>query len=368
MAAPIAVHPHEVLAEPSLFQVVDPQGQVVGPRPDMDDATLLSMYRHMVLIRALDERMMILQRQGRAGFYGACTGQEAPPIGTAAALRATDWVFPALREGVIMLYRGYDLETYVSQVFGNAKDVLKGRQMPSHYSDRSVAFVSWSSCIGPQLTQAVGAAWAAKLKKTDDITVGFMGDGATSSADFHTALNFAGVYQAPCILICQNNHWSISVPTKQQTVARTIAEKAVAYGLPFARVDGNDVLAVYSAVQEAAKRARSGGGPTFLEMLTYRIGAHSSSDDPRVYRDENEVVVWKKKDPIARMKALLIADGKWTEAQDTEQKQALEAFVKETVDTAEKHPAPSQATLFEDVYAEPPWHLEEQAREHLRGQ
>ena len=361
-SAAIAVDPRSSVAEPRLHRILNFEGRVVGRPPDVDDDTLHRMYRSMVLIRTLDERMMILQRQGRVGFYGACTGQEAPPVGTAAAIRDTDWIFPGLREGVAMLHRGYDLETYVCQVFGNAKDVLKGRQMPSHYADRRVAYVSWSSCIGPQITQAVGAAWAAKLQKKDDIVVGFMGDGATSSADFHTGLNFAGVYGTPCILICQNNHWSISVPTERQTLARTLAEKAIAYGLPYARVDGNDALAVYGAVREAAARARGGGGPTFLEMLTYRIGAHSSSDDPRVYRDENEVVEWKKRDPLDRFKAYLIGAGRWSADRDQALRAELDALVKATVTAAEKHPPPAPSTLFEDVYATPS-HLVAQAEE-----
>ena len=373
MAEPSPIAGTPEIREPALHQVVAPDGSQVGELPRIDDATMLRMYRTMLQIRLLDERMMILQRQGRIGFYGACTGQEAPPVGTAAALRATDWVFPALREGVIMLYRGFDLERYICQVFGNDGDVLKGRQMPSHYADRSVNFVSWSSCIGPQIPQAVGAAWAAKLRGDDMVSAAFMGDGATSSNDFHNGLNFAGVFKAPCVLICQNNHWSISVPTKVQTAARTIAEKAIAYGLPFARVDGNDVLAVYGAVQEAAARARSGGGATFLEMLTYRIGAHSSSDDPRVYRDEAEVEVWKARDPVDRYRKFLTARGLWSEEAEAEARKTLGAEIQDAVARAEARPAPPMSTLFEDVYAELPWHLREQqaefaaAREAARG-
>ncbi len=362
---PICVHPDQTNAEPTLHQVLAPDGSVVGPLPDADTETMLRMYRYMLQIRLLDERMMILQRQGRVGFYGACTGQEAPPIGTAAALRPSDWIFPALREGAAMLYRGYPLETYVCQVFGNSGDVLKGRQMPSHYADRRVAYVSWSSCIGPQIPQAVGAAWAARYRKESDVSVAFMGDGATSSADFHTGMNFAAVWKAPVILICQNNHWSISVPTKSQTVSRTIAEKAVAYGLPYARVDGNDILAVYGAVREAAARARSGGGATFLEMLTYRIGAHSSSDDPRVYRDENEVEVWKQRDPLERFRKYLVGRGLWSDAEEAQTREEMSQVIVETITVAEKKGPPALDTLFEDVYADMPWHLVEQKADLL---
>ncbi len=357
----IAKDPRSTVAEPELYQVLSYDGEVVGAVPDdLTIETQRRMYRFMRLIRRLDERMVILQRQGRVGFYGSCTGQEATPVATAAALRPTDLIFPGLREGVSLLYRGFPLETYLCQVFGHQGDVLKGRQMPSHHADRSVNVVSWSSCIGPQLTQAVGAAWAARIRKTDEVTLGFMGDGATSSADFHTACNFAGVYQAPCLLVCQNNHWSISIPTRAQTASRTIAEKAIGYGLPYAQVDGNDPLAVYAAVSEAAQRARAGGGPTFLEMLTYRIGAHSTSDDPRVYRDEREVEQWRKRDPIARMRRWLIGKGVWSSKEDDALTAALDDEIQRAVAAAEARPPPDRDTLFDDVYAAKPWHIREQ--------
>jgi pyruvate dehydrogenase E1 component alpha subunit/2-oxoisovalerate dehydrogenase E1 component alpha subunit len=351
------------LPEVRFHQVIAPDGSLVGPLPSVEVKTLLRMHRALTLIRTLDERMMILQRQGRIGFYGACTGQEATPVGTAAAIADTDWIFPGLREGAGMLYRGFPLDRYIAQVFGNALDVTKGRQMPSHQAARSVGYVSWSSVIGTQIPQAVGAAWAAKIRGEDAITVAFHGDGATSSSDFHVALNFAGVYKVPCVIICQNNHWSISVPTARQTASRTIAEKACAYGLPFARVDGNDVLAVYGAVKEARERALQGQGAAFLEMVTYRIGAHSSSDDPRVYRDEREVEEWKKKDPLERFRRFLIAAGHWDERRESELCAATEEEIKTALGRAESMPPPAVDTLFEDVFLEvPPW-LEEQRAE-----
>jgi pyruvate dehydrogenase E1 component alpha subunit/2-oxoisovalerate dehydrogenase E1 component alpha subunit len=354
------------IPEPRLHQVIAPDGTRVGPLPSVEEKTMLAMYRAMLLNRLLDERMMILQRQGRIGFYGACTGQEASPVGTVAAIADTDWIFPGLREGVSMLYRGFPLDRYIAQVFGNALDVTKGRQMPSHQAARSVAYVSWSSVIGVQLPQAVGAAWAARIRGERAVTVAFCGDGATSTSDFHVALNFAGVYKAPCIIICQNNHWSISVPTARQTASRTIAEKAYAYGLPFARVDGNDVLAVYGAVREARERALSGGGAAFLEMLTYRIGAHSSSDDPRVYRDEREVEEWRKKDPLERYRRWLISEGFWDERRDSELRSKLDGEIKTALTRAESAPPPEVDTLFDDVFEDVPSWLSEQ-REDLRA-
>ena len=332
----------------------------------MPEALVLRAYREMKRLRVLDARMVMLQRQGRVGFYGACTGQEATPIATALAVRDNDWVFPGLRESVMMLVRGFPLTKYIAQIFGNSGDVLKGRQMPSHMSGRAAAYVSWGSCIGTQLPHAVGAAWAAKVKRTDALTVGFLGDGATSEPDFHNAINFAGVMRAPCILICQNNHWAISVPTARQTASKTLAVKGRAYGVPAIRVDGNDALAVYGAVKTAADRARRGDGPTFIESLTYRIGAHSTSDDPSRYRSDEEVNAWMKKDPVARLRRHLVHRGLLDDAKDSALEKELNAEILAAVTEVEALPLPARETLFDDVYATPPWHLREQRDEMLR--
>jgi pyruvate dehydrogenase E1 component alpha subunit len=318
----------ETAPDLGLFRVLRDDGSIDASRdPRMPDGLVVRAYREMKRLRLLDARMILLQRQGRVGFYGACTGQEATPIATALALRTSDWVFPGLRESVMMLVRGFPLAKYIAQIFGNSGDVLKGRQMPSHMSGKSVNYVSWSSCIGTQLPHAVGAAWAAKLQKKDSLVVGFMGDGATSEPDFHNAINFAGVFRVPCILMCQNNHWAISVPTSRQTASQTLAVKGRAYGVPSVRVDGNDVLAVYGAVSEAAVRARSGGGPTFIECLTYRIGAHSTSDDPTRYRSQDEVDAWMKKDPVARLRRHLVYKGLLDDAQDLALEKELNAEI-----------------------------------------
>ncbi len=266
--------------------------------PKLSADVLMRGYREMRRLRLLDARMILLQRQGRVGFYGAAHGQEAVPIATGLTVATGDWVFPALREQSVMLVRGFPLKAFVAQVFGNSGDVLQGRQMPSHQSGRAVNQVSWSSCIGPQLPQAVGCALAMRMGKTGAVAVGFCGDGATSQADFHAAMNFAGVWRAPCVIVCQNNHWSISVPTAKQTASRTIAVKARAYGMPGLRVDGNDLLAMHVALSGALSRARDGGGPTFIEAVTYRMGAHSTSDDPTRYRSQAEVEEWMAKDPL----------------------------------------------------------------------
>lgn len=365
MSAPLSPSktPPPEAADLGLLSVIRDDGHTdPAVDPFVSPDTLLAMYREMRRVRILDTRMVQLQRQGRIGFYGTCTGQEAPPIGTAFATEPRDWIFPALRESSIMLARGFPLSTYLAQVFGNSADVLKGRQMPSHMSARDVHQVSWSSCIGPQIPQAVGAAWAAKKRGDDLVTVGFMGDGATSQPDFHNAMNFAAVFRVPCVLICQNNHWSISVPTARQTASRTIAVKARAYGMPGVRVDGNDVLAVYKAVSEAARAARAGEGPTFIECVTYRIGAHSTSDDPTRYRSEEEVRRWAEKDPIDKLRRHLCYLGILDDAHDERIAQEIDQQITAAVTEVEKLAPPERETLFDDVYARLPWHLEEQKR------
>lgn len=333
--------------------------------PGMSAELLLRAYREMKRLRLLDARMILLQRQGRVGFYGACTGQEATPIAAALAIEPADWVFQALREGVMMLVRGFPLSTYLAQIYGNSGDILKGRQMPSHMSGRQVNQVSWSSCLGPQLPQAVGAAWAAKLKGDRTVTLGFVGDGATSEPDFHAAMTFAGVYRVPCVIICQNNHWAISVPSSRQTASTTFAVKGRAYGVPSVRVDGNDVLALYRVISDAVARARAGRGPTYIEALTYRIGAHSTSDDPSRYRSQEEVETWMERDPQARLRRHLVHRLLLDDTTDAALEQELNAEIAAAVSAIEALPPPDRETIFDDVYQELPWNLAEQ-REELR--
>ena len=333
--------------------------------PGMSAELLRRAYREMKRLRLLDARMILLQRQGRIGFYGACTGQEATPIAAALAIEPNDWVFQALRESVMMLVRGFPLSTYLAQIYGNSGDILKGRQMPSHMSGRQVNQVSWSSCLGPQLPQAVGAAWAAKLKGDKVVTLGFVGDGATSEPDFHAAMTFAGVYRVPCVIICQNNHWAISVPSSRQTASATFAVKGRAYGIPSIRVDGNDVLALYHAISDAVARARAGRGPTYIEALTYRIGAHSTSDDPTRYRSQDEVELWMQRDPQARLRRHLVHLNLLDDAADSALEEELNAEIAAAVNAIAALPPPDRETLFDDVYKELPWNLQEQ-REELR--
>jgi pyruvate dehydrogenase E1 component alpha subunit len=367
MYSPFLMHVEEPLDDDpdvALLRVLRDDGSAdPATDPCLPEGILLRAYREMRRVRLLDARMVTLQRQGRVGFYGAAHGQEAVPIATGLALGREDWVFPALREQSIMLVRGFPLQTFVAQVFGNAGDVLKGRQMPSHQSGRAVHQVSWSSCIGPQLPQAVGAAWAMRARKTGAVAVAFCGDGATSQADFHVAMNFAGVWRVPCIIVCQNNHYSISVPTERQTASRTIAVKARAYGFPGVRVDGNDLLAVYSAMQGALERARGGQGPTFLEAVTYRMGAHSTSDDPSRYRSQEEVDAWARRDPLDRMRKHLAHLGLISDEADAALDLEIAAEIGAAIEAVEAMPSPERSSLVEDVYAELPWNLREQLAE-----
>jgi pyruvate dehydrogenase E1 component alpha subunit/2-oxoisovalerate dehydrogenase E1 component alpha subunit len=346
-----------------LLRVLDDDGRAL-----LDDALLpepprrREMFRQLWRARRIDERLSALQRQGRIGFFGSCFGQEAVPVATAFALAADDWVFPALREGAVMLVRGFPLALYFAQMFGSARDVLKGRQMPSHQASRSVHQVSWSSSIGSQLPHAVGMAFAAARAGDSAIALAFLGEGATSTPDFHAALNLAGVLRARVVFVCLNNQYALSTSVRRQTNSESFAVKARAYGFRGRRVDGNDALAVELAVRQASENARSGLGPTLLECVTYRRGPHSSSDDPTRYRSAAEEAAWAARDPVALFgrhlhEARLLAPG-----DESRLVAAIDVEIDAALSIAEADPPPARETLFEDVYARMPWHLAEQAR------
>lgn len=357
--------------EDELYRVLNDDGSVSKANdPGIPDELLLRIYRTMREVRQFDERMLLMQRQGRVGFYGPIKGQEAATIGSCAALEERDWIFPALREAGCALYRGLPLREMIAQCIGNSGDVTQGRQMPCHYSFKKGRYVAMSSVIGTQIPHAVGAAMGARIRGEDTVIAGYLGDGATSSPEFHAAMNFAAVYKAPCLLICQNNQWAISVPFAKQTATRTVAEKARAYGMDGVRVDGNDALAVFAATRKAAERARGGGGPTLLELVTYRILGHTSSDDPTRYRDESEVQEWRDRDPIQRLRVHLEKRGLWSEAQEQELDDLLAGEIAAAVREAEAAAPVEPATLVTDVYADVPNHLREQmdqALKNLRG-
>jgi pyruvate dehydrogenase E1 component alpha subunit len=335
------------------------------PTPDLPDGLtpdlLRRMYAAMVMIRVFDERSLKLQRAGRIGFCVTSQGEEAAQIGTAAALQPEDWIFPSYRQYGVALYRGAPMQTMLDQLFGNADDICVGRQMPVHYSLRDQRFVSISSVIGTQIIQGVGCAMAAKSRGDQVISLTYFGDGATSANDFHSAMTFAGVMKAPVILACVNNQFAISLPVEKQTAVKELYLKAEGYGMPGVRVDGSDVIAVYQATRKAAELARQGGGPTFLELFTYRAGPHSSSDDPSRYRDQAEKDAWmERRDPIARMRSYLTQLALWTDADETALWDSSQEQFTEAMKAAEAKPQPDWSTLFDDVYATLPPSLVEQ--------
>jgi pyruvate dehydrogenase E1 component alpha subunit len=328
-----------------------PEPVAPGSSPDLSADDLPKVYRAMVLARVMDERCLTLQRQGRIGFYVPLQGQEAAQVGCAWALDSEDWIFPAYRELGVALVRGVPIKLLLDQFIGNSGDVLKGRQMPNHYGYREFRFVTASSPVGTQISQAVGAAMAARWKGEEIVTVTFFGDGTTSSNDFHAGLNFAGVFRAPTIFFCQNNQWAISLPRERQTRSETLAAKAVAYGFPGVVVDGTDVHAVYRAVREARDRALAGEGPTLIEAQVYRLGPHSTSDDPRRYRTDAELQTWKDKDPLARLKHELLTAGALTEADDAALWETTRKEVVAVFTSAEETAPIDPLTLFDDVFA-----------------
>ncbi|MDP7035949.1 MAG: pyruvate dehydrogenase (acetyl-transferring) E1 component subunit alpha [Planctomycetota bacterium] len=355
----------------NVLQVIAEDGTAVEAKPDLSREDLLRMYEAMVKARAVDERGMNLQRQGRISFYVPATGQEASHVGAAFALRDSDWVVPSYRNPGISLLRGISIQMFIDQLFGNERDVVKGRQMPNHFAFSSINFLSISSPISTQIPQAAGLAMAMQYRDTDQVCMTFCGDGGTSEGDFHCGLNFAGVYQSPIVFVVENNGWAITCPVERQTASESMAIKAKAYGFEGIRVDGNDCLAVYAAAKEAVEKARSGGGPTLIETMTYRMGPHSSSDDPRRYRSDEEVASWAEQDPIQRFNRYLLANIDWTEEEDEALHARCHEEAADAARSADAAPLPPDASMFEDVFAEMPPHLQEQLdelRDHLGRQ
>ncbi len=347
-----------------LYQVMADDGGAEPSEVALSDAEILRLYRWMILSRRLDQRMVMLQRQGRIGFYIGAVGEEATVFGTAAAMEKHDWIFPCYREHGAALLRGMPLATFFCDLLGNAGDLMKGHQMPCHEAWPAGHFTSISSPIATQIPQAVGAAWAARIKGDDMVALVYFGDGATSASDFHTGMNFGAVHKVPVVFVCRNNGWAISVPRERQTGSETIAQKAVAYGMSGERVDGNDLLAVYNATKRARARASAGEGPTLLECVTYRMEGHSTSDDPRVYRPVELVEPWRKMDPLLRMRAFLERRGLLSEADAQRLEEEAKEQIQHALREAESQPPkPAIETLFEGVYAEPLWQQRDQLDE-----
>ncbi|GAB6905059.1 3-methyl-2-oxobutanoate dehydrogenase subunit alpha [Desulfosarcina cetonica] len=322
--------PHEkIVPDVSItsLAILDAEGKVDKDlEPDIDIQTLLKLYRFMVLARRFDERLVALQRQGRIGTFPPITGQEAAQLGAVAAIRPTDWLVPSFRETAAELWRGRGLDNIIIANNG----LNEGGIMPDHSRDFPVSIP-----VASQIPHAVGLAWAARYRQSDEVVMVFFGDGATSEGDFHEAMNFAAVFQVPVIFVCQNNQWAISIPLSRQTRSETLAQKAVAYGMPGIQVDGNDILAVYAAAEEAVARARSGGGPTFIECVTYRVLMHTTADDPKRYRSDEAVDAWRRKDPLIRFETYLRAKGVLDEAKIAGLQSEIEGEIKAAVDHAE---------------------------------
>jgi 2-oxoisovalerate dehydrogenase E1 component alpha subunit len=355
----------------SMVRVLDAQNRAVGPwNPRLDAETLRKALKLMVLTRAFDDRMFRAQRQGKTSFYMKCTGEEAIAIAQALALDRGDMCFPSYRQQGLLIARGYPLVDMMCQIYSNERDPLKGRQLPIMYSSREYGFFTISGNLGTQFDQAVGWAMASAYKRDDRIAAAWIGEGATAEGDFHSALTFAAVYRAPVILNIVNNQWAIS---SFQGIAggelTTFAARAIGYGLPGLRVDGNDFLAVYAATQWAVERARANLGATVIELYTYRAEGHSTSDDPSRYRPVDEGKCWPLGDPLARLKAHLIALGEWNEEQhsqaETEAAEQVRAANTEAAScgTLGEGRIASARTMFEDVYKDVPPHLVRQRQQ-----
>ncbi len=346
----------------STLQILDPAGRKVGKAPRISKDVLLRMYRAMVATRAFDDRCMKLQRTGRIGFSIPNLGVEAVSVGAAAALDPeTDWLAPSYRDFGMAFYHGVSVEAMMDTQYGNAEDNARGRQMPVHFTFREpIRWLSISSPIGTHIPHAVGIAMAMRMRGEKGVCLASFGDGGTSSCGFHSGMNFAGVYKAPVVFLCQNNQWAISCPLSRQTASESIAVKGEAYGIPGVQVDGNDILAVYSEVRKAVKRAREGKGATLVEAVTMRMGGHSTSDDPSKYVDPALLAEWEQKDPLRRFREYLLSEGVLTPEDVEAMDQEMAETMAEAARKAEARPRPPLSTIFTDVYAVMPPHLERQ--------
>jgi 2-oxoisovalerate dehydrogenase E1 component alpha subunit len=356
-----------------LVRVLDDQGQAVGPwDPRLSPDLMRRMLRAMALTRAFDDRMFRAQRQGKTSFYMKSLGEEAVSIGAAFALERDDMCFPSYRQQGILISRDWDLVDMMNQIYSNKGDRLKGRQLPIMYSAKDASFFSISGNLTTQVPQAVGWAMASAARGDTRIAASWCGEGSTAEGDFHAALTFATVYRAPVILNVVNNQWAISsFAGFAGAEATTFAARAVGYGVAGLRIDGNDPLAVYAATAWAAERARTNHGPTLIEHFTYRAEGHSTSDDPTAYRSADERSKWPLGDPIARLKAHLIAIGEWDEDRHAAQDLEVAEQVKNASKTAEKNGILGHGmhqpfeTMFEDVFEDMPWHLKEQSAQMM---
>lgn len=324
-------------------KMLDEEGNIIGnPTITTSDEQLWDMYEWMKKARILDQKLLRLQRQGRLGTYAPLSGQEAAQVGSAYALTKEDWVAPSYRDHAVSMVHGLPLE----QIISYSKGHLYGGKIPEGLRILPVQII-----IAAQTLHATGIAYSSKYKGENSVAITYFGDGATSQGDFHEALNFASVFKLPVIFFCQNNQYAISVPLERQMASKTIAQKAVAYGMTGVQVDGNDILAVHEVTKEAIERARNGEGPTLIEAVTYRFGPHTTSDDPTRYRSEEEVKQWsQQKDPLIRLRKYLENKGLWDETKDNQLEESFNDELNELIDVIESKPIPTVDEAFDYVY------------------
>jgi len=344
-----------------MIRALSPEGEELTEF-SLSEKLLLSMYKDMVLSRVLDRWLLSLQRMGRVAIHAPSEGQEAAFVGAAYALSEDDWVFPLYRELPVFIARKVTVEEILNRHFSNTADPLKGHDF-AIYGDRKHKIVPAPIPVSLHIASAVGFAIALLIKGESGVVMNFFGDGATSKGDFHEAVNFAGVFKAPVVFVCVNNQYAISTHFTRQTAAASIADKAVAYGFPGVRVDGNDVIACYIVASEAVERARRRQGPTLIEAFTYRLGPHTTADDPSRYRSKEEEKEWRKNDPILRVKKYLTERGVWSESDDINLWESCEKKVREAIAICENNPLLPPTVIFEDVYAIEPWNIAEQREE-----
>lgn len=350
------------------WQFLSPDGLLSPEYPlQIEDGVVIKAYETMVKSRHVDERMMTLQRQGMISFCLSGFGEEAAVVGSAAALEIGDWMYPQYREVGALFWRGYSIGDFVHHMFGNALDATFGRQMPNHFGSRELNVVTVSSPIGTKIPHAAGAAYAMKFLKEPTCTIAYFGEGATSEGDFHAGVNFAAVRKAPALFFCRNNGWAISTPVSRQFASDGVAPKGVGYGIEAARIDGNDFFAVYLATHEARIRAIEGHGPALIEAITYRMGAHSSSDDPSAYRKPEEVEAWQERCPISRLKKYMIKKGIWSEEKDLRLWESIREETDRAIQAAKEVPRPALELMIEHVWAEVPPRLKEEWEEACRS-
>lgn len=345
-----------------MLQILQPDGLVHEDAtvPAMDEQQATKIIQTMQYIRVLDERMVGAQRQGRISFYLACTGEEASTVGSAAALENQDMIMSQYREQGALAYRGFSTKEFMDQMFSNQNELNKGRQMPIHYGSKALNFMTISSPLGTQIPQASGYAYGQKMAGKEAVTICYFGEGAASEGDFHAGLNMAAVLNCPVIFFCRNNGYAISTPSEEQFAGDGIASRGLGYGIRTIRVDGNDVLAVYAATQKARELALAHQCPVLIEAMTYRLAAHSTSDDPTGYRSKDEEQGWRLKDPVARFKLWMQAQGWLDEKQNQDFIEQTRTEVLQELKVAEQVPVCAIEQIIEDVYDTPPWHLKEQ--------